>query len=86
MQDAVHFDGFPTDAVHSQKRNAGNYQLAGVWLAAWTSTLRKFCEGPYALVNCECNAARSFGIVTFFNVVANVREVSGSKLCPADAH
>ena len=83
MQNTDDFNDILANAVDGQKRQARKHQFAGVQLAARTATVGKLREGTYALLDCECRTRRA---VTVLDVVANLCEVAGSRICPANTH
>ena len=51
MQNADDFNDLIADSVNGEKGQVGEYQFAGVRLAAWTAAARELRQGCYALVD-----------------------------------
>jgi len=86
VQNAVDFNDILADAVNSQKGQGRKHQFAGVQLAARTAAVGKLREGTYASIDCECHTPSRCRALTLLDVIADVCEVAGSGLCPANAH
>jgi hypothetical protein len=86
MKDAQYYHVISENLIDGEIRQASENEFARVWLAAGSAEFWKFGQILQAAVNGKRDPVRSRWPAVFFDVIADVSEITNGRFRPTKAH